>query len=257
MDDQGQVQQQQDDKGSEDKLSEAVGMLVQSTQQNNQLLQHLASQAQTYQQPEEKVEEPEQELTDEDYIRAIDEGRIGTVLKEQINKGVSKSLKEFQTQQVDPLRTGGQKVLGMMVNKVLLNDLPHYDVIKDDLNERLKQLPPDQQIDPDTINVVYKFTVADNLDKIAEAKAQAADEAELTGGGVIGPGGPGRLTQRRRDPDADPTIDELFQEGLISPAARQTIRAKGGLNAFVKKATGGRKSVKQFAQGLGWKPPTE
>jgi hypothetical protein len=80
---------------------------------------------------------------------------------------------EIKHNDIDPLRDISVNSIDSLSDKVVRGGMEHFDIVKDDYNAILKQIPPEQRMTQQAKQFAYNTAVGQNFTKIFEAKKEA------------------------------------------------------------------------------------
>lgn len=113
---------------------------------------------------------PIEDVTDEDLDNAIAAGP-GSAAK--IRKAIKAEAERLARSRIDPLAATGGTALRNLALRAARADMPYYDRFKSEIDNAVKNLPPDKAADPDVIVDVHDYLVGKNSKAIMAEERQA------------------------------------------------------------------------------------
>ncbi len=150
------------------------------------------------------------EITEQEIDEAINQGgSVGAAVKKVLAQLEDKIVRNY----VAPLQSQGARVIGQLSERVVKNEMPYYEMLKDKVTEVLNQLDPGLRMEPDVIKHAYDTVVGQNITKIVgleiEKQLRQRQEPEPAADPKGGPS--------RNAPSGEPDFEEVFgKEALDS-----------------------------------------
>lgn len=145
---------------------------------------------------------------------------------------------------VNEVRTVGMSAIGALADRVVLKDLPHYDLLKSDIDKELTRLAPELRMNPEAIAAVGQMVAGRNIDKIVTARVE--EELRKARGDADGNAGTGS-TRETPEVTQHKELHARFA-AVVGADAMQALKAKGTTpEAFVAKL-GHYKDVEEYVK---------
>jgi hypothetical protein len=172
-----------DFRASQEKITALGSQLGEMTTTLGRIAESLASNRSAPVQP---TSQTAPDVTDAELQKALQDGDPAALRRMQ-NANNARLLAAVQ-QLVEPLRVTGTKAISDITNRVMRASMPHYELLKNDVDKMLDSLDPAIRMQPETVEHVYNIAVGKNVDKIVatevEKQLRQSREADAaTGGG--------------------------------------------------------------------------
>lgn len=79
---------------------------------------------------------------------------------------------QIKSEDIDPALASGAQTIEQISAKITRADMEHYDLVRDDVEAALANLPVDQRMNPTMRTAAYNIAVGQNLDKILDAQKE-------------------------------------------------------------------------------------
>lgn len=79
---------------------------------------------------------------------------------------------QIKAEDIDPAMATGAQTIEQISAKITRADMPHYDLVRTDVESALANLPVDQRMNPQMRTAAYNIAVGQNLDKILDAQKE-------------------------------------------------------------------------------------
>lgn len=76
------------------------------------------------------------------------------------------------SREFDPKFAAGVQTIDYLAGEVTRGKMPHYDIVKNDVEQHLNSLPADQRMNPQIRQAAYQLAVGQNIDKIVAVKEE-------------------------------------------------------------------------------------
>lgn len=149
----------------------------------------------------------------------------------EVGKGVSKLMRQRDTlnakrlrlqiksEDIDPALSEGVRTIDYLSAEISRGKMPHYDVVKDDMESALANMPASQRMNPEVRQMAYNMAVGQNIDKIADIqKEQILRESADSLAAGTPPGNNGRNGQRGGEdiPKAEEFLSQTSLDAISS-----------------------------------------
>lgn len=110
---------------------------------------------------------------DDDIDAAISEQRGIKSLTRKRDQLTAKRLRlQIQHEDINPALQSGINTIEQLSSTVTRGNMPHYDLVKDHMEETLKSLPADQRMNPQIRQLAYEQALGKNMDKLLAAERE-------------------------------------------------------------------------------------
>ncbi len=162
-------------------------------------------------------------ISQDQYAQAVQTGDAGV-----IERYFDQKQRRYHVQNVEPLQRDGYEIVSNLQAEVRGAKLPHYDRYRKEIDESLRQMPPQVRAMPNAVKIAHDLVVGGHAeDLVREARESALRAPAVT------PAPQGSANGRAVRTDAIPSAEELW--------GRDTARALGNT------------SEDDFARRLGYK----
>lgn len=158
---------------------------------------------------------------------------------------ISKALSKFEQEKFAPFAQEGLQHLSELRFNQVKPSLEFVEDFEPEVKEMLAKLPPNLRASPEGIQLAANQVIAQNIHKIIEKDRASQRQQLLDEGGLITSGSASRASVPEYL-----TPEGLRAAGIISNEAVKTINDHGGMEAFAKKASRGRKDWNTYARSL-------
>lgn len=164
---------------------------------------------------------------------------ISSLLRQRDELSAQKLRLQIQSEDVGPLRDVGLATMDQLTAEITRNRMPDYDVVKDDYEAAMRNLPVDQRMNPQVRQTVYEMAVGKNIAKIRardkeallrEAATNNARDATAPGRGGLDPGVP-----RPKDVLPAAALERLREVGKTPDQYYQSLGYKGWADYYTKR----------------------
>jgi hypothetical protein len=97
---------------------------------------------------------------------------ISTLLTQRDTLMHKRTRIQIKAEDIDPAMQSGAQTIEQISAKITRADMKHYDLVRDDVESALANLPVDQRMNPTMRTAAYNIAVGQNLDKILDAQKE-------------------------------------------------------------------------------------
>ena len=206
----------------------------------NRNLQNVVSAlGQTRQAPPPATDPRANDPSDEQLIADLQAGNTGSLrrLISNVETRAAAKAREEAAAAVTPLQNFGLSSIAALTKRALKSEIPFYDLLANDIDKKLKELPAELQANPDAVMNVGYLVAGQNMERIIEAKVeQKLREAR---GNPDGTPGDGTGREHGDETAAKTTLHKQFEE-IVGADAMLALKGKG-------------RSPEDFVRTLGYK----
>lgn len=156
------------------------------------------------------------EALDTQIDKAVEDGNAVSRLLRERDKINSARVRLEVNREFDPKFAAGVETIDFLAGEVTRRKMPHYDIVKDDVERHLKSLPANQRMNPQVRQAAYQLAVGQNVDKIVAAKEEEVRRS-VAENASMAPNGPnGRMSGGQGYSEGVPDPKKILGSGAIA-----------------------------------------
>ena len=153
---------------------------------------------------------------DDQIDTAVSEGKgVSKVLRERDALNQKRTRLQIKYEDLDPAFNAGIQTIDQISAELSRGKMKYYDIVKDDVEKTLRDLPAAQRMNPQVREAAYKFAVGENITKIMEAQKEELLRAETAAAAPPPPTNNGRNTQYK-DGEVPNPEDVLSKDSIAA-----------------------------------------
>jgi len=153
---------------------------------------------------------------DEKVDQAISDGKgVSKILRERDALNQRRTRLQIKYEDIDPAFNAGIQTIDQISAEISRGKMKYYDIVKDDVEKALRDLPAAQRMNPQVREAAYKFAVGENIVKIMDAQKEEILRAETAANEPPPPANNGRTTQYK-DGEVPNPEDVLSKDSIAA-----------------------------------------
>jgi len=166
---------------------------------------------------------------------AISDGKgVSALLTKRDNLTHKRTRLLIKAEDIDPAISSGISTIEQLSSEVTRGKMPYFDIVRDDYEAAMRNLPPEQRMSPTAQTEIYNYAVGKNITKIQEVEKEKILRESAPPQGGAPPAGGGRAPEGGGDGDI-PKPKDVLSEGALSAIKRRGL------------------SVDEYYKGMGYK----
>lgn len=146
---------------------------------------------------------------------------LSKLLRERDKLSEQKLRLRIKHEDIDPAFAVGVQTIEQLSTEVTKGGMKYYDIVKKDMEAHLRQLPPEQRMNPQVRQAAYKMAIGDNVDKIMAAQKEEILRSSAENTNDAPNGRNGRSSQQQYSAGV-PDPKKVLGEGAL-----QALKLKG------------------------------